>query len=482
MNNVVRTRFAPSPSGDIHLGNLRAALMSYVFAKQQHGKFVLRIEDTDAARTDEASIDGINEVLKLCGLHADEGPYHGPFAPYRQSQRITNYVNALTQLQQNGRIYKCFCSKEELELERQLQMRHNQAPRYSRKCLGMSPEKLLKKTEFGLPFVWRFRLNSEQIFRIKDLCKGNLEFILANFSDFTLTRPDGSFTFLFCNFVDDWQMQISHVIRGEDHVANTALQLALYDAFMVNPPAFCHLPMILGASGEKLSKRDRHFSVLSTLQDGILPQALCDYLLRIGHWNDAPPRSLPQIITEFNINTMHAASTVHYDAAQLRWLNEQWLKNLSGQQLAKFSSKLLPQQWALVADYEDVESLLEQLKAETKNLKDLLALAHKIIDLELPWLNGPTLDAIFADVANVSVKLIVQQLQTELSNIDDVQTFTAVIKNLGQQYNLPLKALYQLIRLISTGQAQGLAIDKVVAATGLSGMRAKVAKLLQLLA
>ncbi len=463
MKKEVRTRFAPSPSGQIHLGNLRSAIFSYIFAKKYNGKFILRIEDTDASRTVESEIARISQMLEFFGINVDEGPMTGgQFGPYQQSLRNDLYVEVLNLLAQEGKIYKCFCSKEELESARLEQIKNNIAPRYSRKCLGLSSDKVLKKTEFGTPFVWRFRLNEHQVIKFNDLCKGEMIFSMANFSDFTITRSDGSFTFIFVNFVDDWKMGISHVIRGDDHLSNTPLQIALYQTMMVTPPTFGHLPMILNSDGEKLSKRNKHSSLESLLSDGFVPPAICDYLVRFGNWSDQKPKSLKTIVSEFDPDQLKSSANTRYDEAQLCWLNEHWIGELSGKELLSMAEKIFPEWFCQCSSNSNLEFMLDQLKTEVKNLLDLTILIKALLDQSISSESIEELRALLTGhekSAQELFKFLCQQLETtDLS----LNTLLSEAKKINGQ--MPTKIIFQSVRLIGTGKAHGISIDKLGAA------------------
>lgn len=455
----VRTRFAPSPSGQIHLGNLRSAVFSYIFAKKFNGKFILRIEDTDAARTMESEIYRISEMLELFGMNIDEGPtVGGPFGPYQQSQRTDLYIEILQLLAQEGKIYKCFCTKEELEAVRAEQIKKNIPPRYSKKCLGLSSDKIVQKTEFGTPFVWRFRLNERQVIKFNDLCKGEMSFSMSNFSDFSLTRSDGSFTFIFVNFVDDWKMEISHVIRGDDHLSNTPLQIALYHSVMANPPTFGHLPMILNSDGEKLSKRNKHSSLESLISDGFVPPAICDYLVRFGNWSDKKPRSLKQIIDEFEPAELKSSANTRYDESQLKWLNEHCIVELSGKELLVMAEKIFPDLIGQLKANSNLEFLFDQIKAEVKNLLDLILISKNILDHSV---SNQTIDELkaLAPEKVQDLNRLFAFLKEELQGSD--LGLNALLGDASKKLEIQPKLVFQSIRLICTGKAHGISIDRL---------------------
>ena len=270
----VRVRFAPSPTGIMHLGNVRAALINYLFAQKNQGTFVLRIEDTDQERNENIFTQRILDDLAWLGLTYTEGPSKsGPYEPYFQSERGLIYQDFLKILEAKNLVYRCFCTIEDIEKKRQRQIALKQPPRYDRTCLRLSPELVTIKVAQSTPFIWRFQLPDSSI-AVHDLARGVIDFDLKNISDFALTRTNGTFTFMFANFVDDLTMKISHVIRGEDHLTNTAGQAALYAALEVDTPIFWHLPIIVNSEGKKLSKRDFGFSLEDLRNAGFLPEAI----------------------------------------------------------------------------------------------------------------------------------------------------------------------------------------------------------------
>src|SRR5579863_4599044 len=257
----VRVRFAPSPTGMMHLGNVRAALINFLFAHQKKGTFVLRIEDTDAQRMLDPEAKKIIEDLAWLGLTYDEGPHvGGPYAPYFQSERMNLYQEKLHLLKEKNLIYRCFCSEEELAKRRDRQQALKLPPRYDRTCLALSEKEINHLLDNNTLFIWRFKLDHQRSVTITDLAHGETTFKLSNFSDFAITRQDGSFTFIFANFVDDLLMKITHIFRGEDHLSNTANQAALFAAAGAPLPIYWHLPILCNLEGKKLSKRDFGFS------------------------------------------------------------------------------------------------------------------------------------------------------------------------------------------------------------------------------
>ncbi len=362
---MVRVRFAPSPTGFMHLGNVRAALLNYLLARQRSGTFILRIEDTDQNRLIDVGAQQIFSDLAWLSLTYDEGPYF-------QSTRSALYEEYRAQFENAGLIYRCFCTTEELEKKRERQIMLKKPPRYDRACALLSPNLIAEKLADGTPFIWRFRLpDSDET--ITDTARGTITFAYSNFSDPTLTRQDGSFTFLFANFVDDVDMKITHVVRGEDHLSNTAVQAALYRAAHAPLPTFWHLPIMCNAEGQKLSKRDFGFSLSDLRAAGYLPEAIVNYLAIIGGSFKQEIMSLKELVDLVDLDTIASAGTLRYDTAKLGWVNKKWIERLDPADLAtradEFLLKEIPEAAAYPADSR--AALIARLKGEYSSLADV---------------------------------------------------------------------------------------------------------------
>lgn len=350
---IVRVRFAPSPTGMMHLGNVRIALMNYLFAQQKGGTFIIRIEDTDPQRNFDPGAIGILNDLSWLELTYQEGPLvGGPHMPYFQSERGPIYQKQLDALKEKNLIYRCFCSPEELERKRKRQLALKMPPRYDRTCLNLDQATINKNLADKVPFIWRMKLDSDKQLQIHDLAHGTIHFDLKNFSDFPLTRADGSCTFIFANFVDDMLMEITHVIRGEDHLTNSACQAALYLAFEKEIPTFWHLPILCNAQGKKLSKRDFGFSLMDLRNAGFLPQAIDNYLAIIGGGTFAQEiMSLDELTAAMNFEQVKSTGQVRYDVEKLKWVNHQWITRLSPEDLYQACLPFLRK------DYPDIEMI-----------------------------------------------------------------------------------------------------------------------------
>ena len=320
---MVKTRFAPSPTGFLHVGGARTALFSWLYARHCNGEFVLRIEDTDRERSTQPAIDAILESMQWLNLNWDEGPYY-------QTKRFDRYKEVINELLEKGLAYKCYCSKERLEKMRQEQMEKGLKPRYDGHCRDDHSEHAPDE-----PYVIRFRNPDTGTVAFDDLVKGHIEFQNSELDDFIIQRSDGTPTYNFCVVVDDYDMGITHVIRGDDHVNNTPRQINLYKALGAKIPVFCHVAMILGDDGTKLSKRHGAVSVMQYREDGYLPEALVNYLVRLG-WShgDQEIFSREEMIEWFDPAQI-SKSASSFNTKKLDWLNAHYMKTLPVEEVAK---------------------------------------------------------------------------------------------------------------------------------------------------
>ena len=316
----VVTRFAPSPTGYLHVGGARTALYSWLVAKAQGGEFVLRIEDTDRERSTQPAIDAILEGMEWLGLNWDRGPYY-------QTKRFDRYKELVDQLLEEDKAYKCFCSTERLEKMREEQMERGEKPRYDGHCRD-------NPNASGDSYVIRFRNPQEGSVIFDDLIRGRIEFSNQELDDLIIARSDGTPTYNFCVVVDDWEMGITHVVRGEDHINNTPRQINILKALNAPVPYYAHVSMILGDDGKKLSKRHGAVGVMHYRDDGYLPEAVINYLARLG-WShgDQEIFSKEELVKLFKLEDVNKAASA-FNTEKLNWLNQHYMKTLPAEQVA----------------------------------------------------------------------------------------------------------------------------------------------------
>jgi nondiscriminating glutamyl-tRNA synthetase len=456
---TVRVRFAPSPTGAMHLGNVRAALINYLFAHQKQGTFILRIEDTDPQRNFDPYGKQIMADLNWLHLTYDEGPgVGGNYGPYYQSERTKFYQEHLKTLETKHLVYHCFCSTDTLEKKRERQIALKQPPRYDRTCLQLSPQELEERMAANTPFIWRFKLSDGEV-TVTDLARGEMRYQLKNFSDFPITRQDGSFTFVFANFVDDLMMKITHVFRGEEHISSTALQAAMYNAFNHPIPVFWHFPIICNAEGKKLSKRDFGFSLKDLQDDGFLPEAIVNYLAIIGASYEHEIMPINELARLVDFEKTASAGFIRYDVEKLRWINHKWLELLPLEEVAKRCRPFLEKKYPQAGNLSDLElaELLKPLRTELTTLADS-ATALKFY-FERPEPNIPL--ALEHDLE--TYRPVLKKLITEYKATEPADEFFSAMSLLCKESNLKLKDFYVLVRIALTGKAQGQSIKELLA-------------------
>ena len=356
---TVRTRFAPSPTGYLHVGGARTALFSWLYARKHGGQFILRIEDTDLERSTEASVNAIFEGMSWLGLTHDEGPFY-------QTHRLARYKEIVAQLIEQGDAYHCYCSKESLNEMRAEQRANKEKPRYDGRC------RHLKRPPEGVGGVVRFKNPTEGVVTVKDNIRGEVTFQNNELDDLIIARSDGSPTYNLTVVVDDMDMELTHVIRGDDHLNNSPRQINIFKALNADIPVFSHVPMILGADGGRLSKRHGALSVMTYRDEGYLPEALLNYLVRLG-WShgDQEIFSLDEMIDLFDITDVNkAASSFNID--KLLWLNQHYIKTSSPEHIANHLIWHMEQQ---DIDLAGGPSLIDVVKLQQERTKTLVEMA-----------------------------------------------------------------------------------------------------------
>lgn len=326
---TVRTRFSPSPTGMMHLGNARAALFSALYANKNDGVFILRIEDTDAERSDEKFIEALQNDLHWLGVNWQEGPgMDGKFGPYQQSLRQEIYAIYYAILEGKKLIYPCFCSDQELLMARKRQLAQGLPPRYAGTCKKLSADEVAKRIAEGKKHAWRFIVPENEVVEFVDSVKGQQHFATQDIGDFIIRRADGTAPFLFCNAIDDATMKVTHVLRGEDHIANTPRQILLLNAMDLPVPHYGHLSLIVGDDGAPLSKRHGSSSVNDIREAGYLPQAIMNYLARLGHGCDVPELLDFDHLSEHFVLEKLSKSPAKFDMTQLMYWQKTAVQSL----------------------------------------------------------------------------------------------------------------------------------------------------------
>ena len=356
----VKTRFAPSPTGYLHVGGARTALFSWVYARKNKGEFVLRVEDTDLERSTPEAVQAILDGMDWLGLHADSAPYY-------QTEHFARYQQVIDQLLEEGKAYRCYCTREHLDQLREMQMANKEKPRYDGHCRHLSHN----EQDTSKPHVIRFKNPEEGVVTWHDAVKGEISIANSELDDLIIKRSDGAPTYNFCVVVDDMDMQITHVVRGDDHVNNAPRQINLYDALNAQVPVFAHVPMILGSDGKKLSKRHGAVSVMQYKDDGYLPQALINYLIRLG-WShgDQEVFSMGEILDYFELDDINASASA-FNTDKLNWLNQHYMRHLPASEVASHLAYHFKAQGLEVENGPKLEDIMPVMAEKVKTLKEM---------------------------------------------------------------------------------------------------------------
>ncbi|MGA3166079.1 MAG: glutamate--tRNA ligase [Terriglobia bacterium] len=465
----VRVRFAPSPTGHVHVGNARTALFNWLFARHHGGVFALRIEDTDVERSKEEYERQLLADLRWFGLDWDEGPDKGgPFGPYRQSERRALYTECSAKLIAQGDAYYCFCSAEQLEAERQEELKAGRQPRYSGRCRKLDAGEAARRKAAGEPAAVRLKI-LESSFFWNDLVHGPTTFSSEVIGDPVLVRSEGSPAYNYAVVIDDHLMEISHVIRGDDHISNTPRQLALYRALGWEPPAFAHLSTILGSDRTRLSKRHGATSMESFREMGILPEALRNYLALLG-WSPADGKteilSPSELVAQFSLEHITKSPAV-FDTDKLHWLNRHYMKECPPARLVALAVPYLEKVGYLAghpgADVLAwVESVLAAVVKNINSLSQLPEAVRVIFEFDVERARAtPEFQELLADPgARAVLKAFIPKVLIE--NPLTYERFREIAKSVQKETGKKGKDLFHPIRVAVTGAASGPELEKLV--------------------
>jgi glutamyl-tRNA synthetase len=450
---AVRTRFAPSPTGYLHLGGARTALFSWAYAQRFGGTFILRIEDTDLERSTPEAVQAILEGMQWLGLAHDEGPFY-------QMQRMDRYREVVAGMLAAGTAYHCYCSPEEVEAMREKQRAAGDKPRYDG-TWRPEPGKTLPPVPADRKPVVRFRNPLDGEVSWDDVVKGTITISNREMDDLVIARPDGTPTYNFCVVVDDWDMRITHVIRGDDHVNNTPRQINILKALGATLPLYGHVPMILGADGEKLSKRHGAVSVMDYPAQGYLPEAMLNYLARLG-WShgDEEVFSMAQFCAWFDLDHL-SKSPAQFNPEKLAWLNNHYIKLADNDRLAGLVRPIMEKDGAVFEGAPDLAAVLALLKERAHTLVELAAAA-------MMFYRRPAPDAaLLAQHVTDAIKPALADYARRCAGVEwQKEALTGMLKEVLAQHGLKMPQLAMPLRLIVAGQLQTPAIDLVLALFG----------------
>jgi glutamyl-tRNA synthetase len=468
----VRVRFAPSPTGALHLGGARTALFNYLFAKHCGGQFILRIEDTDQERSTQEAVKTILEGLEWLGIYWDEGPkVGGAHEPYRQTGRLHFYKKYAKQLLDAGRAYYCYCSPEELQKEREKAAQNKTAPKYNRRCRTLSPGEEKKHHENKRTRVLRFKTAETGQTTFEDLCRGSVKFENAELDDFIIMKSDEFPTYNFAAVVDDHLMEISHVIRGDDHISNTPRQIQLYQAFGWEPPQFGHIPMILGKDKARLSKRHGAKSVTEYEKEGFLPEAMINFLARLG-WGhkDQEIFSREELTKLFTLEKVTKSPAV-FDTDKLLWLNKHYIAQTLPERIFDLCLPYLEKAYPHFKLHEKEPQTILYAEKVAALLKDRLQTIPDIVPLSEYFFNEVTAYDEKARTKYFKEEETVKILRELAAALEATSPFDAAniektFKGLAEKLGLKLGEIIHPARLAITGRGESPGIYEVVEVVG----------------
>ena len=453
MSEIIKVRFAPSPTGFLHIGGVRTALFNWLFARHHGGKFILRIEDTDISRSTEESIQEILESMRWLGLDWDEGPF-------RQTERQEIYTKKIMHLLSTGKAYHCYCTPEELDQKRNDAQKAGLKPKYDGTCRKRTdtPEK---------PYVVRFKAPQEGSVVVEDMLRGKVIFDIAELDDLIIQRTDGTPTYNFVVVVDDSEMGITHVIRGDDHLSNTPRQCLLYDALDFKRPRFSHISMILGQDKTRLSKRHGATSALAYRDMGYMPDAMINYLARLG-WShgDQEIFSREEMIEHFSFESVHTSAAV-FDADKLSWLNEHYIKSTPTQELAKHLEPHLVKTKVLQKDHglswQEIARVVPCLNERSKTLLEMAEKSAFFFKKQVEF-DEKARNKFLTDEA----KPLIEKIITELAALESysLENIESLFKKIVEEEGMKLGKLAQPVRVALTGATVSPGIYDVILLLG----------------
>lgn len=463
----IRVRFAPSPTGYLHVGNARTALFNWLFARQNKGKYILRVEDTDVQRSERKYENRLIKDLQWLGLDWDEGPdKEGAYGPYRQSLRMDVYTSYAESLIERGQAYYCFCKPEELKKERDKSLAAGKTPVYSGRCRGLPMEKSKERVKKGENAAIRLLTPDKGTMTFHDMIRGSLSFQLSLIGDPVLTRSNGHPSYNYAVVVDDALMKISHVIRGEDHLINTVRQLLLYEALQFQPPQFAHLSMVMGKDNTRLSKRHGATSVFQFSQEGILASALFNYLALLGwsHPEGKEVLSKKELIESFDLKKASRSSAV-FDYDKLYWINREHIKSLSDHEKAKRASVYLKKAGYLPesltqGQWNWLERAAADIMMRVNKFSDAPEKFALFFDFSPEKMGEGAKKVLETECGRKVVKALDERLNKEREiNFGQLAHISSEIK---RDTGCRGKELFHPIRVAITAQISGLDLDKFI--------------------
>ncbi|MBO8169294.1 MAG: glutamate--tRNA ligase [Thermoanaerobacteraceae bacterium] len=467
----VRVRFAPSPTGPLHIGGARSALFNYLLAKKHDGKFIVRIEDTDRERSGREWEENILESLRWLGLEWDEGvEVGGEHGPYRQMERLDIYREYTQKLLESGRAYRCYCTSEELEEERERLRAKGELPRYLGRCRNLTKEQEEEYIAQGRKPVIRFKVPQGEKIIVDDLVRGKVSFDSDGVGDFIIVKSDGIPTYNFAVIIDDALMKISHVIRGEEHLSNTPRQILLYQALGIEPPRFAHISLILGKDGSKMSKRHGATSVAQYRQQGYLPEALVNFLALLG-WSpegEEEKFSLDELIELFSLDRVAKKPAV-FDIEKLNWLNGVYIRQTDVEKIARMAVPYLQESGHLPKDEAAID--WEKLVKQVSVAQNYLSKVSDITDFFAQFYGEQVVlegDAAREVLQQEQVPQVIALFKQKLQDLDPVDSegVKKMLKSITKELKLGGKKVFLPLRVALTGKTKGPELHDLIPVLG----------------
>ena len=480
MSQEIRVRFAPSPTGLLHLGGARTALYNYLFAKKSNGKFLLRIEDTDRTRYVEGSVENLVDSLNELGIEYDEGPFkEGDSKPYFQSERLDIYHKHVQELIANDKAYYCFCSKEELDQMREKQQQNNETTKYNGKCKNLSEEEVknrLGQESGGNGYVVRMKMPSDKIFYFEDLVRGSVQIASDQIEDQVILKADGFPTYHLAAVIDDHYMKISHVLRGEEWLYSTPKHIFLYESLGWTPPIWVHLPLLLNTDRSKLSKRHGDFSVSNYLQMGYLKEAIINFVALLG-WHSADDRelyTLDELISEFSLERLTKSGAI-FDITKLDWMNGHYIRNLPLEYIAELCKPYFTKENIDTSDDAKYLKVINRARDQITKLPEIIEHARMFYE-EMP-ISEENMEIVRQEGSQLVLKWFVEALN-EVDRANTKEKVSDLVNTCSKELNIKGKNLFFPLRIALYGDCHGPDIPMLVDIFGIRECVEKINKFL----
>lgn len=471
MTNQIRVRFAPSPTGFPHVGNIRTALFNWLYARHMKGSFIVRIEDTDVARKVDGAVGEILNSLRWLGMDWDEGPdVGGKYGPYYQSQRLELYQNAARQMVEQGDAYYCYCSPEKLAEMRSGQIQRKQPPGYNRHCRELTAKQRVKKDAEGIPPVIRFKTPLKGQTAFNDLIWGDLKFDNSTLDDFVMLKSDGYPTYHLGNIIDDHLMEISHIMRAEEWLSSTPRHILMYRAMGFDPPQYAHLPMILGPDHNKLSKRHGAVSIKEFYEQGYLPEAMVNFLALLGWSLDDKTEiiSRQKLIDSFSLERINRSAAI-FNRDKLNWMNGIYIRNLTADEFFKVAQPYLMLDplagEAVITNENYIRDILPLVQERVRALAEVASLINYFF-IEEPDYNSDILINKGMSLESTNQALEASLLKLDQLTVFNVETLETLLRPLATELSLKTGQLFGTLRIATTGRTAAPPLFQTMAVLG----------------